>query len=70
MDRQEGYYWVKKYNTVTVKYKHEIALFVVNEKLDGISSYWMMIDSEETFYDEHFEHINEVRIKFPGELPD
>lgn len=66
VDRQEGYYWVKSFSTS----KHQIAFYKHNEKLSGNSCYWTMIDTEETFYDEHFEHINENRIKEPGELPD
>lgn len=59
MDRQEGYYWVKP----------EGISFIIaywdDEKLC-----WFLCGTENTFQDSDFEHINEVRIKFPGELPD
>lgn len=56
MDRQEGYYWVKSDN------KFEIALWKNN--------WWYIIDSSHRYDDVDFEHINENRIKEPGELPD
>lgn len=65
IERQEGYYWVKRNNK-----PHEIAFYKVNQKLDGISTTWYLIDDEMCYYDEDFEHINEIRIKQPGELPD
>ena len=64
MNRQEGYYWVKYFH------KFEIAWWKHNIKLSGINKYWLMIGSEVEFEDSDFEHINEVRIKMPGELPD
>lgn len=56
MDRQEGYYWVR-YDG-----EFEIALWKHNV--------WYMIESPYKYSDSDFEHINEVRIKQPGELPD
>jgi hypothetical protein len=64
MNRLEGYYWVK-YNG-----HFEITFFKVNQKLTGISYTWYRIDSENCYLDNDFDHINEVRIKYPGELPD
>jgi hypothetical protein len=58
MDRQEGYYWVKGIWST----KHTIAYW------DG--NIWLTIDSTLVRKDSDFEHINEVRIKEPGELPD
>jgi hypothetical protein len=61
MDRQEGYYWVKfKYG------KPEIAKWTSNNGL----YYWCIFECDQQFQDCNFEHINEVRIKSPGELPD
>jgi hypothetical protein len=64
MNRLEGYYWVK-YNG-----HFEIALFKINQKLTGISYTWYRLDSEGCYFDNDFDHINEVRIKYPGEFPD
>ena len=55
MDRQEGYYWVK-YRT-----GYQIAYW---------DACWYIICTDETFEDSNFEHINETRIKHPGELPE
>lgn len=57
MDRQEGYYWVK--------YK---GYYIIGEYLT--SEVWIIPGKFEEFEDSDFEHINEVRIKEPGELPD
>ena len=57
MDRQEGYYWV------TFKGIIQIAYY----KSTGI---WLRIDSLLYYEDSDLEHINENRIKQPGELPD
>lgn len=62
MDRQEGYYWVK------YKGKFEIAEFIMEGALD--TAFWCRTFDEDTYNDSDFEHINEVRIKEPGELPD
>lgn len=59
MDRQEGYYWVKQ-----VGLKHEVAYW--NPKLTE----WDLVGEPFPSQDSDFEHINEVRIKEPGELPD
>ena len=64
MDRQEGYYWVKHNN------RYEIAWFQINQKMSGTSISWYLINDECTYLESDFEHINEVRIKEPGELPD
>jgi len=57
MDRQEGYYWIKYISTViTIGY--------------WTGEFWTTIGNDEQWKDSDFEHINEVRIKFPGELPD
>lgn len=64
MDRQEGYYWVK------YKGVFEIALYNKKEKFSGYSIFWTRIDSETVYFEDEFEHINEVKIKNPGELPD
>lgn len=56
MDRQEGYYWVK-YRT-----GYQIAYW------DKYS--WYVIGNDEIYEDSDFEHINEVKIKEPGELPE
>ena len=61
MGRQEGYYWVK------YKTGYQIAFWgywITNMYA------WFCIGSEEQYEDSDFEHINEVRIKQPGELPD
>jgi hypothetical protein len=60
MDRQEGYYWVK------YKRRHIIAEYYTKNN----SKYWLLTYNEKLYQDSDFEHINEVRIKFPGELPD
>lgn len=60
MDRQEGYYWVK----LNRDSKHEIGRYVSEFKM------WYLTATEWNFKDSDFEHINEVRIKQPGELPD
>lgn len=66
MERLEGYYWVKRINKPT----HEIAWYQINQKMSGISASWYLINDEKCYLDEDFDHINEVRIKQPGELPD
>lgn len=63
MNRLEGYYWVK------FEEEFQIAKYEVHRKLDGVSNCWYLAGLEYPFYDEDFEHINENRIKFPGELP-
>jgi hypothetical protein len=65
MDRQEGYYWVKKRN----KTKHEVAKWV-HDTFFKDNGYWTLIYDEGDYEDGYFEHINEVRIKEPGELPE
>ncbi|MFY8248148.1 MAG: hypothetical protein ACOVJ5_00425 [Gloeomargaritales cyanobacterium] len=64
MDRQEGYYWVK-YEGI-----FQIAKYEIHQKLSGTSTNWYLSGLENCFIDSDFEHINEVRIKMPGELPD
>lgn len=64
MDRQEGYYWVK-YGQM-----FQIAKYEIHQKLSGTSSNWYLSGLENCFTDKDFEHINENRIKEPGELPD
>lgn len=61
MDRQEGYYWVK------YKGQFLIALYVINYLK---YSWWCLPGENNSYQDSDFEHINEVRIKQPGELPD
>ena len=56
MDRQEGYYWVKDDHGFLM-----IAYWSGN---------WFLHGTSKTFIDSDFEHINENRIKEPGELPD
>lgn len=63
MERQEGYYWVK------TKHTGFIIAFWEEDKLSG-DGVWMLAGKEYVFHDEDFEHINEVRIKQPGELPE
>lgn len=58
MNRQEGYYWVKKPHIS----KHEICYYY--------NGYWLSINNNYALEDLDFEHINENRIKEPGELPD
>ena len=62
MDRQEGYYWVK------YRDKFEIAEFIQEDGMQ--SAFWCRIMDEGTYNDSDFEHINENRIKEPGELPE
>jgi hypothetical protein len=62
MNRQEGYYWVK-YRT-----GYQIAYW--GEYVPGGKLVWYVVGSEEQYKDSDFEHINETRIKQPGELPD
>lgn len=58
MDRQEGYYWVKYDGIFTIaKYFNEV-------------EEWRIVGIRTVKTDEDFEHINEVRIKQPGEFPD
>jgi len=64
MDRLEGFYWVK------YEGDFQIAKFEIHQKMSGVSAYWYLCGLENCLYDEDFEHINEVRIKMPGELPD
>jgi hypothetical protein len=61
--RQEGYYWVK--------YK-DGPFSVAFWNLNWMSNKpcWAVIGNEDMWQDSDFEHINEVRIKEPGELPD
>lgn len=60
MERQEGYYWVK------YKGDFEVAKY---EKFTS-KNYWFRIETPDYYTDSDFEHINEVKIKEPGELPD
>jgi len=64
MDRQEGYYWVKLGD------RHIIAFYEARQKLSGISYNWYTPGEPESLTDSDFEHINEIRIKEPGELPE
>ena len=57
MERQEGYYWVKS------KYGY---YFIAQWE----SGKWFVCGSSDIWFDEEFEHINESRIKAPGELPE
>lgn len=59
MDRQEGYYWVKRYNE-----------FIIAHYIPKLPRPWGLFGYTASFEDSDFEHINEVRIKEPGELPD
>lgn len=59
MDRLEGYYWVK------YRGRFRIAFYQPN-----IPKGWSLINSTASYEDSDFEHINEHRIKEPGELPD
>lgn len=61
MNRQEGYYWVK-YNNI-----FEIAEYL---KFKSKNKFWQRVGENDYYNDSDFEHINENRIKFPGELPD
>ena len=56
MERQEGYYWVQ-YGSV----------FEIARWLDGK---WWTVNCMDSMEDYDFNHINENRIKAPGELPD
>lgn len=56
MERQEGYYFVKSKG-----------IFGIAKWEDG---WWFMIYDKEPYGDSEFEHINENRIKTPGELSD
>jgi len=58
MDRQEGYYWVKHPNEI----KHQVGHYQDNS--------WYIAGVLISYEDQDFEHINEVRIKQPGELPE
>ncbi len=61
MDRQEGYYWVKYKNRfIAAKY----TTYRLND------SWWSLPGENNSYQDSDFEHINEIRIKEPGELPD
>jgi hypothetical protein len=64
MDRQEGYYWVKFGDGYT------IAQFTITQKMSGKSSTWSLFCDDNAYTDGDFEHINEIRIKEPGELPE
>jgi hypothetical protein len=66
MERQEGYYWVKIVN----RDKHEIVYFQINQKMSRISTSWYLVGDERCYFESDFEHINENKIKEPGELPD
>lgn len=64
MDRQEGYYWVKfKDDDEIDQYKHQIAEW-------NYDNSWLVTGFNGSYQDSDFEHINENRIKEPGELPD
>ena len=63
MDRQEGYYWVKFKPTIEETFVHQVAQWYNNKK-------WLVTGFNGVYQDSDFEHINEVRIKEPGELPD
>lgn len=60
MNRQEGYYWIKHPNND----KHELAYW------EYAIDVWFLICDKKAYQDSDFEHINENRIKQPGELPD
>jgi len=63
MKRQEGYYWVKS--------KHG-AFFIALWEVDNLSGdgVWRLAGNNYVYHDVDFQHINEVRIKQPGELPE
>lgn len=61
MERQEGYYWVKYNNKYLIGY-YGMRYNTMSWTLT-FSNGWIYEDSD-------LEHINEVRIKQPGELPD
>lgn len=59
MHREKGYYWVKYKNNFYIS------------KWSSKYRYWAILEIDEiTFEDKDFEHINENRIKQPGELLD
>ena len=58
MERQEGYYWINYLKEFRIAYWSEF------------NCKWNLSGSINTYDDSDFEHINEVRIKYPGELPD
>ena len=60
MERQEGYYWVK----LNRDSKHEIGRY------NSEFRYWSLTGTDGFWKTTDFEHINENRIKQPGELPD
>jgi hypothetical protein len=64
MNRQEGYYWVK------YKGEFKIAKYSIFKLYETIKSHWFVCCDPTLLQDSDFEHINEVRIKQPGELPD
>lgn len=61
MERQEGYYWVKYKTGYQITYWGEWT----RQRWK-----WFIIGSDDQYNDSDFEHINENRIKQPGELPD
>jgi len=63
MKRQEGYYWVKS--------KHG-TFFISLWEVDNLSGdgVWRLAGNNYVYHDVDFEHINDVRIKQPGELPE
>lgn len=64
MGRQEGYYWVK------YKGEFKIAKYSIFKLYKTIKPYWFVCCDPTYLQDSDFEHINETRIKHPGELPD
>ena len=60
IDRQEGYYWIK------YKGKYLIAKWLCDPK----QCIWVIGGDINPNNYKYIEHINEVRIKEPGELPD
>ena len=64
MNRQEGFYWIKWEDT------YQIAKYEIHQKPSGVSYSWYLCGVEGSLEDSDFQHINEVRIKQPGELPD
>lgn len=63
MKRQEGYYWVKS--------KHG-TFFIALWEADNLSGdgAWRLAGNNFVYHDVDFQHINELRIKQPGELPE
>ena len=59
MNRQEGLYWVT-YPSGLIRPAY----------YNGFSEIWDILGNNAEFKDTDFEHINEHRIKKPGELPD